>query len=115
MECNPDFRLYLHTSTPIHEIPAELAKDVLLVDFDQTRADVEDILLDVFTKQEKSRISDELRLLGQVGVKLSSLSSSLLFLGWITSLYFYFYDDIQFTLDLLIYLLNYFSEWMNEF
>ena len=59
VECQPDFRLYLQTTQPSHRIPAELAAHVSIVNFQLSRDDVTDELLDRFMVKEKQRLNDE--------------------------------------------------------
>ena len=66
VECHPGFRLYLHTNTPAHLVPDQLAAIVSPLNFHQTKQDVEEQLLDIFLRHEKARISDELISLAKV-------------------------------------------------
>ena len=66
VECAPEFRLFLHTSTSAHNIPPELAAHVNIIYFHAARPDIEEELLDRFMLHEKSRINDERTALLQV-------------------------------------------------
>ncbi|KAF6026453.1 hypothetical protein EB796_015244 [Bugula neritina] len=59
VECNPSFRLYLHTAAESHEIPAAIATYVLMIYFHMTRSDIEEELLHRFMAKEKSRVDEE--------------------------------------------------------
>ena len=66
VECDPKFRLYLHTTSESHEIPAAVATYVLMIYFHMTRSDIEEELLDRFMAKEKSRVDEEKMTLLQV-------------------------------------------------
>ena len=66
MECSPRFRLYLHTPSKPHNVPAEVATYVLMIHFYMTRSDIEEELLDRFMVKEKSRVDEEKMILLQV-------------------------------------------------
>lgn len=66
VECDPRFRLYLHTTSESHEIPAEIGTYVLMIYFHMTRSDIEEELLDRFMAKEKSRVDEEKMTLLQV-------------------------------------------------
>ena len=66
MECDPNFRMYFHTSSQPHDIPAEIAAYIGIVLFQQTRADAEVDFLDVFMTLEKTRLCSDKKALVQV-------------------------------------------------
>jgi dynein heavy chain len=66
VECDPAFRMYLHTSSQPHHIPAEVAAYIGLILFQQTRVDTEADFLDVFMQREKARLCMEKKALLQV-------------------------------------------------
>jgi hypothetical protein len=59
IECNPKFRLFLHTSSEPTSIPDYLASYALVINFKLIRADVEEELLDRFLTLAKPRIDSE--------------------------------------------------------
>ena len=59
VECQPQFRMFLHTSVMPHRVPPELMAHVTVIYFSQTRADIEEELLDRFMAHEKSRMDEE--------------------------------------------------------
>ncbi|XP_059166583.1 dynein axonemal heavy chain 8-like [Physella acuta] len=59
VECDPRFRLFLHTTSEPHTCPLHLAACTAVTFYQQSRADVEEELLDAFMKQEKSRLENE--------------------------------------------------------
>uniref|UniRef100_A0A2C9K4Z2 AAA+ ATPase domain-containing protein n=1 Tax=Biomphalaria glabrata TaxID=6526 RepID=A0A2C9K4Z2_BIOGL len=65
VECDPKFRMFLHTTSEPHVCPSELAACTSVTFFQQSRADVEEELLDIFMAQEKSRLNNELTTLRQ--------------------------------------------------
>ena len=67
MECQPQFRMYLHTSAMPHRVPPALMAHVAVIYFCQTRADIEEELLDRFMAHEKSRMDEEKTALLDVG------------------------------------------------
>ena len=66
VECQPDFRLYLHSTLSPHEVAPELAAYVSLVSWQLSRNDVSEELLDRFMIKEKQRLNDEKDALMQV-------------------------------------------------
>ena len=69
VECQPHFRMFLHTTTPAHLVPGELAAYVSLIYFHQTRNDIELELLDRFMQREKGRLDEERSTLLEVGIQ----------------------------------------------
>lgn len=59
VECDPKFRLYLHTTAEPHMIPEWLGAYTGVIFFHMTRQDIEEELLDRFMAQEKARLEDE--------------------------------------------------------
>ncbi|BFZ10055.1 hypothetical protein BsWGS_13094 [Bradybaena similaris] len=59
VECDPGFRLFFHTTTEPHMYPHELAVLTSGIFFQQSRAGIEEELLDIFMAQEKSRLDNE--------------------------------------------------------
>ncbi|CAG5121560.1 unnamed protein product, partial [Candidula unifasciata] len=59
VECDPGFRLFLHTTTEPQMCPHELAVLTSVIFFQLSRAGIEEELLDVFMAQEKSRLDTE--------------------------------------------------------
>ncbi|CAF0814844.1 unnamed protein product, partial [Brachionus calyciflorus] len=59
IECNPKFRLFLHTGNDTTEIPDHLAAYTLVINFKLVRADLEEELLDRFLQLAKPRIDSE--------------------------------------------------------
>ncbi|XP_023932047.1 dynein heavy chain 5, axonemal-like isoform X1 [Lingula anatina] len=59
VECEPKFRLYLHTTSEPHHIPHELAAYVSSIFFHMCRNDMEEELLDRFMALEKARLEEE--------------------------------------------------------
>ena len=66
VECDPKFRLYLHTTVEPHMVPAQLAAYASVMYFQQFRQCIEEELLDRFMAHEKSRLEDERTALRQV-------------------------------------------------
>ncbi|CAH1799095.1 unnamed protein product [Owenia fusiformis] len=59
VECEPSFRMYLHTTHQPHTLPPELAARLAVTYFLESRYDLEEELLDRFMAKEKSRLDDE--------------------------------------------------------
>ncbi|ESO89151.1 hypothetical protein LOTGIDRAFT_229063 [Lottia gigantea] len=59
VECEPGFRLYLHTTVEPHVVPQKLAAYTSVLYYQQSRYCVEEELLDTFMKHEKSRLENE--------------------------------------------------------
>lgn len=59
VECQPSFRLFLHTSSAPCEVPEELAAYTAVVKFASTRSCLEEELLDRFLCLEKARLQNE--------------------------------------------------------
>ncbi|OWF37572.1 Dynein heavy chain 5, axonemal [Mizuhopecten yessoensis] len=59
VECDPKFRLYLHTTLEPHNVPSHLAAYCSIMFFQQSRLCIEEELLDRFLAKEKSRLEDE--------------------------------------------------------
>ncbi|XP_067674368.1 uncharacterized protein [Haliotis asinina] len=59
VECDPHFRLFLHTTVEPHQVPQQLAAYSSVMYFQQCRQCVEEKLLDVFMAHEKSRLENE--------------------------------------------------------
>ncbi|XP_053397319.1 dynein axonemal heavy chain 5-like isoform X6 [Mercenaria mercenaria] len=59
VECDPRFRLYLHTTVEPHMVPQQLAAYASVMYFQLYRKDVEEELLNRFMAHEKSRLEDE--------------------------------------------------------
>ncbi|XP_033113255.1 dynein heavy chain 5, axonemal-like isoform X2 [Anneissia japonica] len=59
VECNPSFRLYLHTTNQPHTIPHSLAAYTSVQYFYQTAEDCEEELLDRFMQLEKARLEED--------------------------------------------------------
>jgi dynein heavy chain len=59
VECQPSFRLYLHTTDEPHDVPSELAAHLAIILFQGSRRCVEEELLDRFMKKEKPRLEEE--------------------------------------------------------
>ena len=68
MECSPKFRMYLHTTSESHEVPAGIATYVLIIYFHMIRSDIEEELLDRCMAKEKSRVDEEKMTLLQVSI-----------------------------------------------
>ena len=66
VECQPHFRMYLHTTSMPHQVPAEMSAYVNVVSFQLSRNDVTEELLDRFMMKEKQRLDDEKNALLQV-------------------------------------------------
>ena len=66
MECQPHFRMYLHTTSQPHQVPAGLSAYLSVIYFHMARYDVEEELLDRFMMLEKQRLDDEKKALLQV-------------------------------------------------
>ena len=66
VECQPHFRMYLHTTCSAHQVAPELAAYVSLVSWQLSRQDVSEELLDRFMMKEKQRLNDEKDALMQV-------------------------------------------------
>lgn len=66
MECDPKFRLYLHSTVEPHIVPQSLAAYSSVMYFQLYRSCVEEELLNRFMAQEKSRLEDEQTALRQV-------------------------------------------------
>ena len=66
VECDPKFRLYLHTTVEPHMVSAQLAAYASVMYFQQFRQCIEEELLDRFMAHEKSRLEDERTALRQV-------------------------------------------------
>lgn len=59
VECDPRFRLFLHTTVEPHMVPPHLAAYSSVIYFQRSRADIEETLLDRFIYQEKSKLEEE--------------------------------------------------------
>ncbi|XP_041355189.1 dynein gamma chain, flagellar outer arm-like isoform X3 [Gigantopelta aegis] len=59
VECDPNFRLYLHTTIEPHQLHQHLAAYTTVMFFQQSRRDMEEELLNAFMSQEKSRLENE--------------------------------------------------------
>ena len=59
IECNPRFRLFLHTVSEPREIPVELAAYTLVINYKLMRQDIEEELLDRFLILAKPRVDSE--------------------------------------------------------
>jgi hypothetical protein len=59
IECNPNFRLFLHTVSEPNQVPQYLAAYTEVINFNMTRLDVEEELLDRFLVLAKPRIDSE--------------------------------------------------------
>ncbi|XP_035829673.1 dynein heavy chain 5, axonemal isoform X2 [Aplysia californica] len=59
VECDPKFRMFLHTTSEPHCVPTQLAAYTAVTFYQQCRACIEEELLDVFMAQEKSRLDNE--------------------------------------------------------
>ncbi|KAL4232681.1 hypothetical protein ACF0H5_007369 [Mactra antiquata] len=59
VECDPKFRLYLHTTVEPHMVPQQLAAYASVMYFQLYRKDVEEELLNRFMAHEKARLEDE--------------------------------------------------------
>jgi hypothetical protein len=59
VECDPRFRLFLHTTVEPHIVPAHLAAYTSVIYFQRSRTDIEETLLDRFIYQEKSKLEEE--------------------------------------------------------
>jgi dynein heavy chain len=59
IECNPKFRLFLHTVSDSVRLPPYLAAYTTVVNFSLTRIDLEEELLDRFLLLAKPRIDNE--------------------------------------------------------
>ncbi|XP_052708586.1 uncharacterized protein LOC128183562 isoform X10 [Crassostrea angulata] len=59
VECDPRFRLFLHTTVEPHIVPRHLAAYTSVIYFQRSRADIEETLLDRFIFQEKSKLEEE--------------------------------------------------------
>ena len=71
VECQPHFRMYLHTTVMPHQVPPELMAHVAVIRFCQTLPDIEDELLNRFMAHEKSRMEEEKTTLLEVRVELN--------------------------------------------
>ncbi|CAL1527205.1 unnamed protein product [Lymnaea stagnalis] len=60
VECDPKFRLFVHTTSEPHACPQQLAAATSVTFYQQSREDVEEELLDVFMAQEKARLDNEM-------------------------------------------------------
>ena len=67
VECDPKFRLFLHTTGEPQTIPHYLAAYTSVLYFQQNRQCVEEELLDIFMAHEKARLENESTALRQVG------------------------------------------------
>lgn len=56
VECAPSFRLVIHTQRAPHELPAEIAANTCVVNYLHARNCLTDEFLDLFMRQEKSRL-----------------------------------------------------------
>ncbi|KAM4694307.1 uncharacterized protein O3C94_004765 [Discoglossus pictus] len=65
VECNPSFRMYLHTTCMPKDVPMELASFCSIMYFCQDREGLVEQLLDRFVQQEKPRLKEEHLLLKQ--------------------------------------------------
>ncbi|XP_052807484.1 dynein axonemal heavy chain 5-like isoform X7 [Mya arenaria] len=65
VECDPRFRLFLHTTVEPHMVPQSLAAYAAVMYFQLFRSCVEEELLDRFMAHEKSRLEDEMTALRQ--------------------------------------------------
>jgi dynein heavy chain, axonemal len=59
IECNPNFRLFLHTTSNAHEIPSDIAAYSVVLNYNLTPQDIEEELLDRFLFLAKPRIDTE--------------------------------------------------------
>ncbi|KAK6187606.1 hypothetical protein SNE40_005595 [Patella caerulea] len=59
VECDPGFRLFLHTTVEPHVVPQKLAAYTSILYFQQSRECIEEELLDKFMEHEKSRLENE--------------------------------------------------------
>ncbi|XP_064629693.1 uncharacterized protein LOC135488785 isoform X2 [Lineus longissimus] len=59
VECQPSFRLYLHTTDEPQHVPPELAAHLAVILFQRSRKCVEEELLDRFMEKEKPRLEEE--------------------------------------------------------
>ena len=69
VECDPRFRLFLHTTVEPHMVPPHLAAYSSVIYFQRSRADIEETLLDRFIYQEKSKLEEERVSLLQVKIQ----------------------------------------------
>ncbi|XP_074662754.1 uncharacterized protein LOC141915202 [Tubulanus polymorphus] len=65
VECQPSFRLFIHTSTEPHLIPHILCAYVNVIRFNLSRSCIEEELLDRFMKKEKTRLKEEETILNE--------------------------------------------------
>ena len=70
VECDPKFRLYLHTTVEPHIVAPQLAAYASVMYFQQFRQCIEEDLLDRFMALEKTRLEDERTALRQVKLAL---------------------------------------------
>lgn len=56
VECAPSFRLIIHTQHAPHELPAEIAANTCVLNYLHARTCLNDEFLDLFMRQEKSRL-----------------------------------------------------------
>lgn len=66
VECDPKFRLFMHTTVEPYMVPSHLAAYCSVMFFQQSRTCIEEEFLDRFLAKEKSRIEDERIALRQV-------------------------------------------------
>lgn len=66
VECDPRFRLFLHTTLEPQAVPHQLAAHTSTVFFQQSRQCIEEELLDKFMAHEKARLENESAALKQV-------------------------------------------------
>ena len=59
IECNPKFRLFLHTISEPTSIPDDLASYTVVINYSLNRYDIEEELLDKFLLLAKPRIDSE--------------------------------------------------------
>ena len=67
VECDPKFRLFLHTTGEPQTVPHALAAYTSILFFQQSRHCVEEELLNIFMAHEKARLENESSALRQVG------------------------------------------------
>lgn len=66
VECDPKFRLFLHTTSEPQTVPHQLAAYTSTLFYQQSRQCIEEELLDTFMVQEKARLENESSALRQV-------------------------------------------------
>ncbi|KAJ8314898.1 hypothetical protein KUTeg_007048 [Tegillarca granosa] len=66
VECDPRFRLFIHTAAEPHQVPTSLAAYTSVIYFQQSRYCIEEELLDRFLAKEKARIEDDRTALRQL-------------------------------------------------